>query len=129
MLRPVRRLTAALLGLTVAACGGTPDAEKVRTIVENFGAATAAKDYQRLCDELLAPRLVEDVERVGLPCESALERALGQVEAPTITIGAVEIRGDEATAEIRTAAKGERPSQDELELVRFGDGWRIASLN
>jgi Putative lumazine-binding len=131
MLRPVRRLTAALLGLSVAlsGCGGTPDAEKVRVVVENFGEATAAKDYQRLCDELLAPKLVEEVERVGLPCEVALRQGLGEVEAPTLTIGTIEIRGDDATAEVRTAASGERPSRDVLELIRFGDGWRIASLN
>jgi putative lumazine-binding protein len=131
MLRPVRRLTAALLGLSVAlsGCGGTPDAEKVRVVVENFGEATAAKDYQRLCDELLAPKLVEEVERVGLPCEAALRQGLGEVEAPTLTIGTIEIRGDDATAEVRTAASGERPSRDVLELIRFGDGWRIASLN
>ena len=131
MLRPVRRLTAALLGLLLAlsGCGGTPDPEKVRTVVEAFGAATEAKDYQRLCDDLLAPKLVEEVERVGLPCEVALRRGLGEVRSPELTIGRIEVDGDKATADVRSAAAGELPSRDRLELVRFGDGWRIASLN
>jgi hypothetical protein len=131
MLRPVGRLTAALLGLLLAlsGCGGTPDPEKVRTVVEAFGAATKAKDYQRLCDELLAPKLVEEVERVGLPCEVALRQGLGEVQSPELTIGRIEVDGDNATADVRTAAAGELPSRDKLELVRFGDGWRIASLN
>ena len=131
MLRPVGRLTAALLGLLLAlsGCGGTPDPEKVRTVVEAFGVATKTKDYQRLCDELLAPKLVEEVERVGLPCEVALGQGLGEVRSPELTIGRIEIDGDKATADVRTAAAGELPSRDKLELVRFGDGWRIASLN
>jgi hypothetical protein len=131
MLRPVRRLPAALLGLSLvlSGCGGTPDPEKVKAVVEAFGEATAAKDYTRLCDTLLAPKLIEEVERVGLPCEQALEQGLGQVRAPKLTIGRIEIDDDKATAQVRTAAAGELPSEDELELVRFGDGWRIASLN
>jgi hypothetical protein len=132
MLRPVRHLTAALLGLSVAlsGCGGgQSDTEQVHDIVEAFGTATKAKDYQRLCDELLAPKLVEEVERVGLPCEVALRQGLGEVRSPELTIGRIEVKGDNATADVRTAAAGELPSRDKLELVRFGDGWRIASLN
>ena len=131
MLRPVRRLTAALLGLSfvVSGCGGTPDPEKVRGVVEAFGKASAAKDYKRLCETLLAPKLVEEVERVGLPCEQALEQGLGQVRSPQLTIGKIAIDDDNATVQVRTAAAGELPSEDELKLVRFGDGWRIASLS
>ena len=132
MLRPVRRLTAALLGLLAAASGcggGASDTEKVQGVVEAFGRATAAKDYQGLCDRVLAPKLVEEVERVGLPCEVALRQGLGEVEAPRLTIGKVTINGDNATAEVLTSAAGEQPSRDVLELIRFGDGWRVASLN
>jgi hypothetical protein len=131
MLRPVRHLTAALLGLllVLSGCGGTPDPEKVQAVVEAFAEATAAKDYGRMCDTLLAPKLVEEIERVGLPCERALEQGLGQVQAPKLTIGRIDVKDDKATVQVRTAAAGELPSEDELELVRFGDGWRIASLN
>jgi hypothetical protein len=131
MLRPVRRPTAVLLGLLAALCGcggGPPDSEQVHDAVEAFGAATEAKDYQRLCDRLLAPKLVEEVERVGLPCEVALRQGLGEVSSPALTIGRIEVRGDDATAEVRSSAAGEPPSRDVLQLVRVGEGWRIASL-
>ena len=104
MLRPVRHLTAALLGLSVAlsGCGGGPsDSEQVHDVVEAFGAATKAKDYQRLCDDLLAPKLVDEVERVGLPCEVALRQGLGEVRSPELTIGRIEVKGDRATADVR----------------------------
>ena len=132
MLRAVRRLIVALLvsGAAFSGCGGGPsDSEQVRTTVDAFGRASAAKDYQKLCDELLAPKLVSEVEAAGLPCEVALRQGLGEVEAPTLTIGRIEVRGDNATAEVRSAAAGEQPSADTLELVRVEeDSWRIASL-
>jgi hypothetical protein len=131
MLRGVRRPLAALLALagTLCACGGGPsDTDRVRTVVEGFGQATAAKDYQRLCDQLLAPKLVTTVEEQGLPCEVALKQGLGEVEAPKLTIGTVNVRGDAATVDVRSTAAGEAPSRDTLELVRVNDAWYIASL-
>jgi Putative lumazine-binding len=128
MLRSVRRLLVVLL-VALAGCGGGPsDTEQVHTAVEEFGKATAAKDYQRLCDRLLAPALVEEVEASGLPCEVALRQGLGEVRAPTLTIGRIEVTGDRATADVRSAAAGEPPSRDTLQLVRVDDAWRIASL-
>ena len=131
MLRLVRRPLAALLalGAGVCACGGGPsDSERVHATVEAFGRATAAKDYQRLCDDLLAPKLVSEVEATGLPCEVALRQGLGDVQAPTLTIGRIEVKGEKATAQVNSAAQGQPPSQDTLQLERVGEGWRIASL-
>jgi ketosteroid isomerase-like protein len=131
MLRPVRRpLVALAVAATVlAGCGGGPsDEEQVRTTVQAFSDATAAKDYQRLCDDLLAPKLVEKIKQVGLPCEVALQRGLGSVKKPKLTIGQVTVTGDSATADVRTSAAGQQPSRDTLKLTKDGDDWRIASL-
>ena len=131
MLRAVRRPLAALLALAGLVCGcgdGPSDSERVRTVVESFGQATAAKDYQRLCDDLLAPKLVDEVESQGLPCEVALKQGLGEVSAPKLTIGQIGVNGDNATADVRSTAAGEEPSRDTLELVRVNDSWYIASL-
>src|SRR5690349_9399001 len=58
-----RSLVAAALVLVLGGCGSGPtDAEQVRSAVLDFGRATAAKDYQRLCDDLLAPKLVEKIK-------------------------------------------------------------------
>ena len=130
MLRPVRYLAPALALLVLAGCGGggpTPE-EQVRTTVSEFGRATAAKDYRALCDRILAPSLVEEVESIGLPCEVALRQGLGEVEDPRLTIGRIEVSEDEASAQIRTSAAGEEPSQDTLELVNLDGTWKISSL-
>ena len=131
MLRPVRpRFVAVLLvAASLSGCGAGPsDSEQVQAAVEAFGRATAAKDYQGLCDRLLSPDLVQEVEQAGLPCEVALRQGLGDVQAPTLTIGAIKVDDDKATAEVNSAAQGQPPSRDTLQLERVGDSWRIASL-
>jgi hypothetical protein len=130
MLRRVRYLAPALALLILAGCGesGPTPEEQVRSTVAEFGRATAAKDYAALCDHILAPELIEDVESIGLPCERALRQGLGDVEDPRLTIGKIVIRDDEASAEVRTSAAGEEPSQDTLELVNLDGTWKISSL-
>ena len=130
MLRRVRYLAPALALLVLAGCGeqGPTPEEQVRSTVTDFGRATAAKDYQALCDRILAPSLVEDVESIGLPCEVALRQGLGDVREPRLTIGRIVVGEDEATAEIRTSASGEEPSRDTLRLVYLDGTWMISSL-
>jgi hypothetical protein len=130
MLRPVRYLAAPLALLFLAGCGETepPPEELVRSTVASFARATAAKDYRTMCDRLLAPDLVEDVESIGLPCEVAMRQGLGDVEDPRLTIGQITVGDDEATVEIRTSAAGEEPSRDTLKLVNLDGTWKISSL-
>jgi hypothetical protein len=131
MLRPVRRPIVAVLAVSGLLCGcgdGPSDTELVHDAVEAFGQASAAKDYQRLCDDVLAPKLVSEVESAGLPCELALKQGLGDVSAPRLTIGTIRVKGDSATADVQSSAAGEQPSRDTLQLVRVDESWRIASL-
>ena len=130
MLRPVRSLAPALVLLVLAGCGdaGPTPEDQVRTTVGDFGRATAAKDYRMLCDRILAPQLIDKVTQVGLPCESALRAGLGKVEDPQLTIGRVRVDGDQASADIRTSAAGEKPSKDILKLVNVNGTWKISSL-
>jgi hypothetical protein len=134
MLRAVRRrcialaVPAAMLALAACGSGGPTDEQLVARAVTAFGRATAAKDYRTLCDRILAPSLIEQVSSIGLPCEKALERGLGGVRSPRLTLGAVTVDGDKATAEVRTAAANHAPSRDTLRLEKVRGAWRVASL-
>jgi hypothetical protein len=127
---------AALVGAaTLAGCGadseggGGPDATtQVRAVVARFGVATRTHDYQTICDDLLADDLVNKIEAIGLPCESALSRGLGDVKSPTLTINDVSIAGARALVSIHTTAAGQPASDDALQLVRESNRWKIASL-
>jgi hypothetical protein len=125
-----RAALAALLALAVAGCGGkdTPsDTEQVRSAVVEFGRATAAHDYKAMC-ERLAPILIDKLRLVGLECEKALQQGLGRVKSPKLSVGKVTVDGDRASAEVRTSAEGQAPSDDTIELRRVNGAWRIASL-
>ena len=128
----MRRLAAvAALALVLGpGCGESEpsDEEQVRTTLTAFSRATAAKDYQALCDDLLAPALIADLKKIGLPCEIALQQGLADVRQPRLIVGQVTVRGKSAVAEVRTSAEGETPSRDTVELVRTDAGWRISSL-
>jgi hypothetical protein len=132
MLRPVatRPVLLVLAACLAAGCGesGPTDEQRVRATLAEFQRATEAGDYRALCDRVLAPELIDAVKQVGLPCELALEKGFEDVEAPRLTVGAIQVRENRATAEVRSSAEGESPSEDTVELVRVGDGWRIASL-
>jgi hypothetical protein len=132
MLRPVaiRPALLVLAACLAAGCGesGPTDEQQVRATLTEFERATAEGDYAALCDRVLAPELIEGFKQVGLPCELALEKGFEDVEAPRLTVGAIEVGEERATAEVRSSAEGEDPSQDTVELVRVDGGWRIASL-
>jgi hypothetical protein len=126
----VKRAAFALVAaLLLAGCGGGPsDEEKVRQTLDDFGKATQSKDYQALCDRILAPKLIDKLKQVGLPCEVALQQSLGNVEDPRIVVGKITISDHLAKAQVRTSASGQKPSQDTVELVPVDDSWRISSL-
>jgi len=107
-----------------------PNAEKdVRATLVRYAAATRAKDYQALCDELFSKDIVSGLRSVGLPCEVALRGStLSTVRNPTLTVLGVEVSGDQALARARSTATGEPTSIDTIKLVREDGGWRIASL-
>jgi hypothetical protein len=118
----------------LAACGGTdrprfpPDLE-ARAVAERYGYAVGDGEWTRVCDELLAPRLRDAVESLGVPCPQAIQRALADVRDPQLTVVGSSVRGGTARVRVQTAATGQRPSTDVLTIVRQRDGtWRITSL-
>ena len=97
----------------------------VRTALERYEKASADKDYQTLCDELLASSYVKRAASTGLPCEVALRTALEDVKNPTLQVLSVEVNGDRAAARVRGSAAGQVPGEDVYTLVREDDSWRI----
>ena len=127
-----RLLPLSAVVLLLAACGGDDgptDEQQVRETLRTFATAVETRDYQTLCDEVFAPKLLEGLQQIGLPCEIAMRTSLGEVEEPRLTVGEVTVDGTRATAEVRTSAKGQPPSTDTLELAEIEDRWRVTDLD
>lgn len=112
----------------LTACGGDdedPEAE-ARTAALAYGKAFAAKDYQGLCDDLLATVAVTKINDAGIPCEIAMKTALEDVRKPTLTVLSVKVDGDVATVRTRSTAENQEAATEDLRIVKEkGRGWRV----
>jgi hypothetical protein len=50
------------------------------------------------------------------------------VREPRLSVGEITVNDGSATAQVRSSATGQPPSEDAVDLVKVGNGWRIASL-
>lgn len=128
MPRTAALLAAGAAAALLAACGGDSAEDQVRTVVTRFGTASAEKDYQQICDELIAKSLSDNVEEFGLPCELAFKQGLDPVRRPKLTIRSVEVDGDRARVAVHSTAANQPPSDDTLELRRTEGDWKITAL-
>jgi stress response protein SCP2 len=127
----MRRLACALaVASALAGCGDrTPsDEEQIRSLLATFQAATEKHDYDTLCNKIFAPALLTGLQQIGLPCEIAMRQSFEDVKNPRMTVGQITIRGDKASAQIRTSAEGQAPSSDVLELQRVKGAWKVSAL-
>jgi hypothetical protein len=122
-----RGLFALAAACVLAGCGGN-DRDNVQAKMQQFLHATASKDYNTLCAQVLAPNLLERLASSGVPCETAMRIALSGVRNPTLSIGRITVNGQRASAITLTGATGQQASLDAIELVKTGQGWRVASL-
>jgi hypothetical protein len=114
----------AVLGL--AGCGS--DRGQISDKVHQLAQAVGSHDYNAICDQVLAPSLVNRLVGNGIPCVQALQLALQGVQQPVISIGRIDIQGSQATAITLTVARGQQASLAAIKLIKTSQGWRITSL-
>jgi len=114
--------------LAVLALRPGPDADKeVRERLDRYAQASREKDYQTLCDDLLASELIDQIRNAGLPCEVALRTGLETRRNPTLKVLGVEVNGEQALARVYGGAVGEVSGTSTFRLVREDGDWRIAT--
>jgi hypothetical protein len=114
--------------LTLVACGQEKPTQQVHDAVDHFGKAVADKDYQELCDDLLAKNLIDALEESGVPCELALKTGFGSAKDPKISIKTVAVNGDKALVSVHSTAANQPASDDTIGLVKERGKWKISSL-
>jgi hypothetical protein len=116
-----------MLSCLLAGCGATAR-DQVQAKVQQFAKATARGDYRALCDEVLAPSLVQRLASAGLRCESAMKIFVRSVQDPTLSVARIRVNGAHASVVALTAARGQRAALDAIELTDTASGWRLSSL-
>jgi hypothetical protein len=104
--------------------GGAP--KEVTETVLALQTATQQRDFRRICDDLFSG--VAKQRAGGKDCAQLVRSTAGDVRRPKITPVSIRVRGDRADVRVRTTARGQRPIEDTIRLVRERDSWRIAAL-
>jgi hypothetical protein len=126
-MRAARAMVILAAALVPGGCG-TSERDVVKAKVQQFVKSAGSKDFKTICDQVLAPSLLERLAAGGVPCEQAMQIALGSVHDPTLSVGQVTISGSKASAIALSTAQGQAASLDAIELVKTSSGWRISSL-
>ena len=137
MALPMRLLVPALAAVLLAAgCGqGTKtsagkfsgEQKVVATTIDDLQSAGRKGDAQKICSDLLAPSLLQQIRRASGDCAKTLDGALQDVDSFGMTVEKVAINGNQATATVKSDA-GNSSRTDQIQLQKVGSNWKIASL-
>ncbi|MBV9353988.1 MAG: hypothetical protein JO023_00535 [Chloroflexi bacterium] len=126
----MRALLATVLALlsavVVSGCGST-DSHQVGAKVQQFVHAVAARDATTICKQVLAPSLSNRFAVQGLSCEQGMKIFLASVQDPTLSIGRITVKRNQAEALVLAGAHCQRVALAQLHLVKISAGWRIDS--
>jgi hypothetical protein len=122
-----------MVALAVFACVldgcGQSTSQQVQAKVQQFVTAVKNHDAQTLCDQVLAPALVDRFPAVGLSCVKAMKIFVDSVHDPSLAVGRVVVNGkNKAEAITLSTAKGQLGSLSAIELVDTSNGWRVSGL-
>lgn len=132
-------LLAAVFGLALAACGGSePDSSSkfkgeeklVANAIEDLQSAGEKRDGERICRELLSPRVVQAIDQAGgrKNCAARIEDSLDDADVFQLTVRSVTVKGNSATAVVASDDGNEKDRVDTMTLVKQGKRWKIDSL-
>jgi hypothetical protein len=120
----------AVLALGVSACGAaesTPDTpqEAITKVVDDLSTAGKRRDADRICKEILAKRLVDELKTAGGDCVTEMDRAIKDATDFDLTISQIKVTGNTATARVRQGEDGETAV---FSFVKEGDAWKASAL-
>jgi hypothetical protein len=124
-----------LAGAGLAACGTTGSTSNfkgerhaVAEAISNFASSATTADAHKICSEDLAKSVTSRLEADGSSCKKALEGQLAEIDNYELTVKSVDIKGDTATATVKTTESG-KSRERTVSLVREGRSWKIAGVS
>jgi len=106
------------------AVAGAP--REIARVVERLERATAAGDFETVCDELFTAAARERAG--GDDCAELTGSAAAEIERPRIRLTSIEVEGERARARVTTRAGGQGDVPETIELRREQGEWRVEAL-
>ena len=132
-----RTFVASFLLLALLAAGCTSGASSandfegeqkaVADVVEDLQSAGETGDAGKICTDILARSLADEIRAAGSSCEQELDKAIGDADDFDLSVEEVTVDGDTATAEVK-GREGDRDQVRTFEFERDGDSWRATSF-
>ena len=125
--------TAAVLALGLSACGSSDSdskpsgtaQEQITKVVDNLSTAGQRRDAERICKEILAKRLVDELKTAGGDCVTEMDRAIKDATDFDLKISQIKVTGNSATARVRQGEDGETAV---FSFVKEGNVWKASAL-
>jgi hypothetical protein len=127
-------LAAVVLALVMSACGAAQqssadkfkgDQGQIAQLVDDLAKAGSRGDAQRICSDILATELVDELKRAGGDCVTEMDRAIKDASNYDLQVLSVKINGTTATAQVRQGKSGKVAT---FSFVKEKPGWRASAL-
>jgi hypothetical protein len=134
-MRPAGTAVLCTLVIALAGCGGGDDddddagtlAREASAVIEQLERSIAAREFERICSELLSAEVRRQAG--GGECPAMLARTSAGVKRPRIEVNEIRIEGATAAVDVVTVAQGQARVEDTIRLVREAGAYRISSLS
>ena len=136
MRRPLVALPLVLAALLAAGCtasnsssGDFDGAQKdVADVVGDLSSAAGTGDGSKICADVLAKSLADQMAAGGSTCAQQLDDALKDADDNDLSVEAVTVDGTTATARVQGRIGDDEDAVRTFEFERSGQDWRITSL-
>jgi pheromone shutdown protein TraB len=129
----MRRALLAALVVPLAGCAAQPaasgkfkgQAQQVAQVVADLSSAGRSGNAQKICTDILAKELVQQLRAAGGDCETEMQAAIQDATDYDLQVADVTVTGNRATARVRQGAHGKIAT---FTFVKENGGWRAMSL-
>jgi hypothetical protein len=99
----------------------------VAQVVADLQEAGQRQDAERICSQILASTLVDQLGSEGTSCTQEVDKATKDADDFGLEVLDVTVTGTTATARVRNGAEGRAETRN-LRFVREGNRWKVSEL-
>lgn len=97
----------------------------VAKVVADLSQAGQRKDAQKICTQILARTLVDELSKAGTSCGQEMDKAIADADDFDLNVQKVTVTGTNATAVVRRGTKGPTAT---FRFVREGGKWKATDF-